>query len=49
MDFELFRIKEGSSPQFIESYNVTADGASFKVNGPWGGIRALGINIGYRF
>jgi hypothetical protein len=49
MDFELFRIMEGTNPKIIESYKVTADGASFKVNGPWGGIRAMGINIGYRF
>lgn len=49
MDFELFRIQEGISPQIVKSYKVTANGASFKVDGPWGGIRAMGINIGYRF
>ena len=49
MDFELFRIMEGSSPQLVKSYQVTANGASFRVDGPWGGIRAMGINIGYKF
>ena len=50
MDFELFRIKEGTNPKIINSYKVTADGASFEVDGtPWAGIRAMGINIGYRF
>ncbi len=49
MDFELFRIMEGSNPRLIDSYKVDANGASFVLDGPWGGIRAMGINIGYRF
>ena len=49
MDFELFRLMEGTDPRIIKSYQVDANGASFKVDGPWGGIRAMGINIGYKF
>ena len=49
MDFELFRLMEGTDPKIIDSYKVTANGASFVVDGPWAGIRAMGINIGYRF
>jgi len=49
MFFQLFKITEGMSPKIIKSFDVTANGASFKVDGPWGGIRAMGINIGYRF
>ncbi len=49
MDFELFRLMEGTNPRIIDSYKVNSDGASFKVDGPWGGIRAMGINMGYRF
>jgi Protein of unknown function (DUF3575) len=49
MDFELFRIMEGSSPRLIDSYKVDANGASFVMDGPWAGIRAMGFNIGYRF
>jgi hypothetical protein len=33
----------------IDSYTVNANGAEIIANGPWGGTRALGINIGYRF
>jgi Protein of unknown function (DUF3575) len=49
MDFELFRLQEGTNPRIIDSYKIDANGASFAVKGPWGGIRAMGINVGYRF
>jgi hypothetical protein len=49
MFFQLFKLTEGINPKIIKSFDVNANGASFKVNGPWGGIRAMGINIGYRF
>ena len=49
MDFELFRLQEGTNPRIIDSYKIDANGASFVVKGPWAGIRAMGINLGYRF
>lgn len=33
---------------FVESYEVDAEGARVRVNGPWGGIRA-GLAVGFRF
>lgn len=33
---------------FVESYEVDASGASLRVKGPWGGIRA-GLSLGIRF
>lgn len=51
MDFELNKIKETVPLIKIRDINIRQDGsgASLKVNGPWAGIRAMGINIGYRF
>jgi hypothetical protein len=49
MFYQLFKITEGINPKIIESFDVKTNGTSFKVNGPWGGIRAMGINLGYRF
>jgi len=49
MFYQLFKITEGISPKIIESFDVKSNGTSFIVNGPWGGIRAMGINLGYRF
>ena len=48
MDFELFRIQQGTTPQLVHSYKVSPTGASFNVKGPWGGLRAFGLNLGYR-
>jgi len=35
--------------KIIETYTVNSNGANIKVNGPWGGLRGLGINLGIRF
>lgn len=51
MDFELKKI-EKSIPLIKIKDIVVRDngtGASFKVDGPWAGIRAMGFNLGYRF
>lgn len=51
MDFELNKIKETIPLIKIKDINVRENGtgASFKIDGPWAGIRAMGINLGYRF
>ncbi len=33
---------------FIKSYEVNNNGAKINIDGPWGGIRGLGINLGIR-
>lgn len=51
MQYELEKIKN-TIPLIkidIADGSPNANGATFKVNGPWAGIRAMGINIGYRF
>ena len=35
--------------KLIESYKVTSSGATIRAKGPWGGLRGLGFNIGFRF
>ena len=35
--------------KIIESYSVDNNGAKIKVSGPWGGLRGLGFNLGFRF
>lgn len=35
--------------KIIDSYTVDGNGAKIQVNGPWAGLRGLGINIGIRF
>lgn len=51
MDYELNKIKETIPMIRLKDIMVrdNGTGASFKVDGPWGGIRAFGINLGYRF
>ena len=49
LELELFSLMIGTTPQIIKSYKINDNGASFVVDGPWAGIRAMGINIGYRF
>lgn len=40
----------GSLPIYvISSYKVSASGASIVEQGPWAGLRGLGINVGFRF
>ena len=51
MDYELNKIKATIPLIKVKDINVRQDGsgASFKIDGPWAGIRAMGICIGYRF
>jgi hypothetical protein len=38
------------APPFkFKNATVTATGASIQSDGPWAGIRGLGINLGFRF
>lgn len=47
------RLKELIRPSLpldiMKDIQVNANSASFKTNGPWLGVRAFGINLGYRF
>jgi len=50
LQYELEKIKQTIPLIKIElDGNPNANGAAFKVKGPWAGIRAFGINLGYRF
>jgi len=51
MDYELNKIQQTIPLIKIKDIVVRQDGsgASFKVDGPWLGIRAMGFNVGYRF
>ena len=51
MQYELEKIKNTIPLVKIEiaDGSPNANGATFKVNGPWAGLRAMGVNIGYRF
>ena len=41
---------KGSLPIYvISSYQVNSTGASIVEQGPWAGLRGLGINLGFRF
>jgi len=33
----------------VESYSVNGSGATIRAKGPWGGLRGLGFNLGFRF
>jgi hypothetical protein len=35
--------------KIIDSYTVNSTGATIKAKGPWGGLRGLGFNLGFRF
>jgi len=35
--------------KIVDSYSVNSSGATIKAKGPWGGLRGLGINLGFRF
>lgn len=45
---ELEDVKNEAPLEAIQSYNVTANGASVVVKGPWGGLRG-GLLLGFRF
>ena len=49
MQYEIDKLKETLPIKVIKSKTVTENGATFKVEGPWAGIRAFGLNLGYRF
>lgn len=50
LQFELEKIKQTIPLVNVEiPSNPDANGAVFKVQGPWAGIRAFGLNLGYRF
>jgi hypothetical protein len=49
MEFELEKIRIATPIDIIESYKVTATGATAVIKGPWAGIRAMGFGLGYRF
>lgn len=38
-----------AAPFKFKNASVTASGASIQSDGPWAGIRGLGINLGFRF
>ena len=41
---------KGSLPFYvISSYKISSTGASISEQGPWAGLRGLGVNIGFRF
>ncbi|HLN95348.1 MAG TPA: autotransporter outer membrane beta-barrel domain-containing protein [Flavobacterium sp.] len=42
-------IEEFDLPFIDEEVEVTPNGASVKMDGGWGGIRAFGLSVGYRF
>lgn len=46
---ELETLKNSVPLNVIKSYRVDGNGASIHAEGPWAGLRGLGINIGYRF
>jgi len=51
MDYELNKIKASIPLVKMKDIDVreNGSGASFKIDGPWAGLRAMGICIGYRF
>jgi hypothetical protein len=42
-------LKDFDPSPFKYTYTVDANGAVIKSDGPWAGIRGLGINLGFRF
>lgn len=49
LEFELEKIRIATPLEIIQSYNATATGATVTIKGPWAGIRAMGVGLGYRF
>jgi Protein of unknown function (DUF3575) len=50
MKYELEKVKAAVPLiKVVIPKDPDANGATFKVDGPWAGMRAMGINIGYRF
>ncbi len=46
---ELAKLKNDLPFKVIKSYTVNSTGAVINAQGPWGGLRGLGFNLGYRF
>lgn len=42
-------IRDFDPSPFKIKYQVTANGAKIESDGPWAGLRGLGINLGFRF
>lgn len=42
-------LKNDAPLNTIKSYTVNGSGASVVAKGPWGGLRGLGFNLGFRF
>ncbi len=46
---KLEKLKNDAPFNTIKSYTVSSTGASIVAKGPWGGLRGLGFNLGFRF
>lgn len=46
---ELEKLKNDVPLKTIKGYSVSANGATINAKGPWAGIRAMGINLGFTF
>ena len=46
---ELEKLKNDAPLNTIKSYSVSNTGAAITAKGPWGGLRGLGLNLGFRF
>ncbi len=42
-------IADAPFDKLVESYSVNGSGATIRAKGPWGGLRGLGFNLGFRF
>lgn len=42
-------IADAPFDKLVESYSVNSNGAIINAKGPWGGLRGLGFNLGFRF
>lgn len=46
---QLENLKRDAPLKTIKSYTVTSTGATVVAKGPWGGLRGMGFNLGFRF
>lgn len=49
LQIELDQLKEDAPLNTIKSAVATSNGATIVAKGPWGGLRGLGFNLGFRF
>ena len=45
----LQNVKDNAPFAFVQSFTVDSNGAVVNLNGPWGGVRALGFNLSFHF